>query len=274
MPNHITNEIRVIGGTNKQRLDFIRVITNKKGLIDFNTICRRPKSIEMEENNHIRRMASAMAGETVYDYMFGELKTPEQVELAMRESGMTRKEICKIKEQALMRLENYRRYGYYSWFDWSRANWGTKWNAYNIEMPVKRIPTRIKYGHNFRHTHVRAYAKRIYKKRLARHAATGGELVIRFETAWSMPKPIYQAMARKFPHLEFVIRYADEDFGNNCGFILLRNGKWEYDYIAPANNKQSSEEKIKWRKFAFELCCPGITPQEYGLNEEYEYAGY
>ncbi|EFZ5725262.1 hypothetical protein BHO84_004424, partial [Shigella sonnei] len=80
--------------------------------------------------------------------------------------------------------------------------------------------------------------------------------------------------ARKFPHLEFVIRYADEDFGNNCGFILLRNGKWEYDYIAPANNKQSSEEKIKWRKFAFELCCPGITPQEYGLNEEYEYAGY
>lgn len=90
----------------------------------------------MEENNHIRRMASAMAGETVYDYMFGELKTPEQVELAMRESGMTRKEIRKIKEQALMRLENYRRYGYYSWFDWSRANWGTKWNAYNIEMPV------------------------------------------------------------------------------------------------------------------------------------------
>ncbi len=49
MPNHITNEIRVIGGTNKQRLDFIRAITNKKGLIDFNTICRRPKSIEMEE---------------------------------------------------------------------------------------------------------------------------------------------------------------------------------------------------------------------------------
>lgn len=67
--------------------------------------------------------------------------------------------------------------------------------------------------------------------------------MIRFETAWSMPKPIYQAMARKFPHLEFVIRYADEDFGNNCGFILLRNGKWEYDYIAPANNEQSSEEK-------------------------------
>lgn len=43
MPNHVTNEIRVVGGTNKQRLAFIRAITNKFGLIDFNNICKRPK---------------------------------------------------------------------------------------------------------------------------------------------------------------------------------------------------------------------------------------
>lgn len=46
MPNHVTNEIRVVGGTNKQRLAFIRAITNKFGLIDFNNICKRPKSTD------------------------------------------------------------------------------------------------------------------------------------------------------------------------------------------------------------------------------------
>lgn len=28
-------------------------------------------------------------------------------------------------------LENRKKYGYPTWFEWSIATWGTKWNAYN-----------------------------------------------------------------------------------------------------------------------------------------------
>lgn len=53
MPNHVTNEIRVIGGTNKQRLAFIRSITNKRGNIDFNNISRMPKSLMIDESSWV-----------------------------------------------------------------------------------------------------------------------------------------------------------------------------------------------------------------------------
>lgn len=163
MPNHVTNEIRVVGGTNKQRLAFIRAITNKFGLIDFNNICKRPKSMDIEESGAVEAMATAIAGYPMSDFYFGEVRTPKEVELALIRRGTTPKYLRKIKAHALLRIENKRRYGFYSWYDWSRANWGTKWNAYSVEMPIKRVKQRIKYGHEHRKTHVRAYAKRLFK---------------------------------------------------------------------------------------------------------------
>lgn len=271
MPNHVTNEIHVIGGTNKQRLSFIKKVTNKYGWFDFNKIRQRPKSMDIEENGAVRRMSAVLAGESVYGLGFDELKTPEQVELFLREHGNTCKEIQRIKELAQIRLENYRRYGCYSWYDWSNAHWGTKWNAYDVEMPVKFVKPRIKLGHKRRPTHVRAYNKRIFKKRLARHAESGGELIIRFNTAWNMPKPIYLELANLFPHLSFEVYYADEDLGSNCGRVFLNAGKWIAAYIAPSYHDQSPNQRLYWRRYAFELCHPDTTPQDYGMDENYNY---
>ncbi|EKY4261362.1 hypothetical protein QHC53_003505 [Salmonella enterica] len=271
MPNHVTNEVRVLGGTNKQRLAFLKAVTNKYGLFDFNTVCRRPKSMEIEESSAVIKMASAIAGKPMDDFYCGNIQTPKEVEQELLKRGVTPKHIRKIKTQALTRIENYRRYGYYSWYDWSRDHWGTKWNAYDVEMPVKPVKRRTKYGHRCRKTHVRAYAKRLFKKRLAQHVLNGGELVIRFDTAWSSPKPVFYEMTNRFPHLEFAIRYADEDLGSNCGSILYRGGKWESEDIAPVYPEQSPEERLKWRKFAFELCHRDSTPQEYGMDDNYEY---
>nr|WP_269145043.1 hypothetical protein [Pseudosulfitobacter pseudonitzschiae] len=72
-----------------------------------------------------------------------------------------------------------------SWYDWSIKNWGTKWNAYQ---------------------------------------ATDSNGVLRFQTAWSTPMPIWHALAAKFPDETIKIEYADEDMGQNCGTIYLRGG--------------------------------------------------
>ncbi|TGT76739.1 MULTISPECIES: hypothetical protein [unclassified Mesorhizobium] len=57
--------------------------------------------------------------------------------------------------------------GYKSWYDWSIANWGTKWNSYDFEQ-VSEEP--------FQFT---------------------------FDTAWDFPEPVFEALARRYPTLHF-----------------------------------------------------------------------
>jgi hypothetical protein len=82
--------------------------------------------------------------------------------------------------------ENYSRYGFTTWHDWSRANWGTKWNAYEQKEEA---------------------------------------CLIVFDTAWSTPFPVMEALSKQHPNITFEIGYADEDMGQNCGRYELRDGK-------------------------------------------------
>lgn len=90
-------------------------------------------------------------------------------------------------------MEEEEKYGKENcWYDWSIKNWGTKWNCYDVSV--------------------------------------GGN-TIQFDTAWSTPIPIFEALSKKFKSLKFEVHYADEDMGNNCGTITLKGGKiidhWE-----------------------------------------------
>lgn len=82
--------------------------------------------------------------------------------------------------------EEQEKYGEKNWYDWSCQNWGTKWNAMNAE-PL----------------------------------GTNG---VSFETAWSMPEPIFKEISRRFPDMSVRVLYADEDRGSNCGFLEYKNG--------------------------------------------------
>lgn len=83
-------------------------------------------------------------------------------------------------------LENVRLHGHATWHGWCRANWGTKWNAYT---QVEREPH-----------------------------------IIEFQTAWNMPHKFMQMLAARFPEVEFVVKFADEDIGRNCGIATYRGG--------------------------------------------------
>ena len=77
---------------------------------------------------------------------------------------------------------NIEMYGHKNWYDWSIGNWGTKWNAYN-------------------------------------HSEIGTDTIC-FQTAWSHPYEIIEALCFKFPEVKFSIEYADEDTGYNVGAYI------------------------------------------------------
>lgn len=74
---------------------------------------------------------------------------------------------------------NYGKYGYVDWYDWSRANWGVKWNASNGYWD----------GDNY---------------------GAG------FETAWVLP---YEYLMKLAEQVDLRVLYADEDRGVNCGVL-------------------------------------------------------
>lgn len=78
------------------------------------------------------------------------------------------------------------KFGFDNWYDWAYANWGTKWNAYD-------------------------------------QFSDGN--VIEFSTAWNTPYKAMENLSKKYPTIEFNIKYADEDFGHNTGEYILIGGE-------------------------------------------------
>lgn len=80
--------------------------------------------------------------------------------------------------------------GIICWRGWSIENWGTKRNAYDT-----------KTG-----------------------ALEDGTGTLRFDTAWSHPFPVIEALSIKFPNHALDVEYADEDLGYNLGKYTITNG--------------------------------------------------
>lgn len=90
----------------------------------------------------------------------------------------------------------YNRGGY----EWCIANWGTKWGFYEVEV-LEGDPAQ-------------------------------GRLEYTFQTAWSPPIPVVEAMAKRFPSLVFALDYFEggEGFMGSC---LYQNGEEEEEGSAP-----------------------------------------
>ena len=113
-----------------------------------------------------------------------------------------------VRPEVLEQLKkNIQKTGYAYWYDWTVEKWGTKWNA---------------------------YSQKIFEPNL-----------IMFNTAWSCPIPVLEALAAKFPEVEFVIEFADDDIGSNQGTLIFRNGE-----LAERSEAQGDENR---RMFAYKV---------------------
>jgi nitrogen fixation protein len=76
----------------------------------------------------------------------------------------------------------------WNWYSWNNANWGTKWDASNVEVESK--PTEVVYS---------------------------------FSTPWAPPVPVLVAASIQYPDLYLELRYVEEQgWGGN---IILKNGQ-------------------------------------------------
>lgn len=79
--------------------------------------------------------------------------------------------------------------GVICWRNWSIDNWGTKWNAYDTSLEPKE----------------------------------SGLTELRFDTAWSHPHPVLEALSKLFPNVLIQVSYADEDLGYNIGKYSIKD---------------------------------------------------
>lgn len=91
-----------------------------------------------------------------------------------------------LKDNAERYYANLLDFGYPSWYEWSIANWGTKWD---VQYP----------------------------------SAHGDTLL--FQTANSAPIPVIYAISKAYPEIEFEFTWADEDVTHNLGIVSVLNGE-------------------------------------------------
>jgi len=101
-------------------------------------------------------------------------------------------------------LSNISKYGYSTWYNWSYENWGTKWNACEVEWI--------------------------------------SDYCVEFETAWSFCFPIVQKLSEMFPDVEISFCYADEDCGSNTGDGIMIAGKETDSTEYPATGDKRAYE--------------------------------
>jgi len=104
--------------------------------------------------------------------------------------------------------DEFKQYGEDNWYDYCTREWHTKWNSYwhddNIE----------------------------YEE---------GSSTIRFLTAWSAPDTIIKRLSEMFSDAEFEHKWADEDFGSNCGYCIWQNGEVLETYLPADSSKEAYE---------------------------------
>lgn len=187
MPNYVRNVIvfNTADGMKKFKERFMR-----GDKFSFNYVIKRPKSLDIEDGLESSR------GLDVFLHSFKNKEARDSVAKNMnltilddktyaeKYGNLDSKAIEKYRELGRIQVENYIKYGYANWYDWSCAKWGTKWDADVVDINDKSIT---------------------------------------FDTAWDAPMPVIKRIANCLRNrdADFVFEYADEDIGNNCGVYFF-----------------------------------------------------
>jgi hypothetical protein len=204
MPNHVTTRCIVTGP--QSEIDRFREMTFRSDhgdqILDFNEIIPMPLSIRDSEASNTWEQAAELLlirsdpfslgsrglSSTNVERIRADVDLPEPTPMSYVAAAYLEKH---PEEEAVgkQRLLNIVETGYPDWYEWSCANWGTKWNSYCAGIDE----------------------------------GDDGLLRFHFETAWSFPTPIFMTLATMFPTLRFECACYDE--GGNFAGVGAFNGE-------------------------------------------------
>lgn len=180
MPNYIRNYLVIQSDDDLEEI--LKFISSEKHPIDFHNIIPRPYGIQLSSSDSWSNACYEFLNKeniTVPSYSEGHFNIVlEEEERFLANMSM-----------GILQYLNEKRHGYRTWYEWSRKNWGTKWNAMES----------LLYRSN----------------------------IVQFDTAWSAPVPVILELSTMFPESTFILGYADEDYGHNLGILKIVAGEVE-----------------------------------------------
>ena len=232
MPNHITNLVQFVCPKKKfnEIAEFVRTDNSFLGTVDFNKLIPMPESLKIECGSR---------GEEGFKLYKDFLKWKENQHLKGNQEDALRDYVKQIgADYDVVMLgkqycENLVNYGATTWYDWSIAHWGTKWNAYDCQ----------EIDHD--------------------------AMYLQFNTAWSCILPIMKELSKRFPNVSISYSWADEDIGNNVGPVVLLGGKVIEEHIPQGGSKEAYE--LTAEVMDFDLAEWGFAFDK--IRGTYEYMG-
>lgn len=182
MPNWVTTHLEVTGPADQLAAfrDKARSAadpeTGARELLSFNSFLPMPPSMNVEASSVADLGYAVYHGGHIGHY----LAWPDVLAAGVtdRESLMLYLDVTKPEARSLgaVYASNLAEHGVKNWYDWSVANWGTKWDACDVQ----ELDT----------------ADELWRLQLC--------------TAWSPAEPVLEAMSEQFPLLKFVATFDEE----------------------------------------------------------------
>lgn len=149
---------------------------------NFNKIIPMPESLNI---------SSSSLGDLGYKLLFGGARELDFKSISQSQEQF--KSLSEAHQREAVELgmkyhSNVKNHGHATWYSWSNANWGTKWNSYDC----RRID----------------------------------DTTFEFDTAWSGVPDLIGQMAKQFPDVHIVYKWSDEDTGSNCGHVAFSHGSF------------------------------------------------
>ena len=202
MPNHITTVCTVTGEVARvQAFQKAHITTDKKNRtqFDFETIIPMPECVKatiIDDENwgggfgdaDVELYAKALMGNKSCFLLDNERIPGIGIPANVKRWGellewYDSKKSPAVGKLARAALESAAETGHRGWYEWSCANWGTKWDAYRYD----------------------------------EREVSPGRFVFKFETAWAPPEPIFDKLAELWPDLTFETESIDEGGGDYVG---------------------------------------------------------
>lgn len=178
MPNWTSTTLEVTGNAQDiLRFKSIAAQPTKEGSValSFNGFIPMPDSLHVTEGGH-----SELAEQVFFGSGFEQNRRPwmDKEDIFCAEALSLYLDVVDpdAHKEGRIRHENRKNHGHPSWYGWSCANWGTKWDACHASLDDED-ETRLLYS---------------------------------FDTAWSPAEPVLFAMSEQFPELAFTATFKEE----------------------------------------------------------------